>query len=552
MTLLEPLPATVAGMTPDEDDAFRRLTAKIIRHRTRNRIRTVYYNGRNELHDLGYSLPPIAKDVEIVVGWPEKAIEGLANRVVLDGITTQDGSDLSKQVNDLLNANDLAQTAENAHTDALVHSCSFVAALQGTPDRGEPAAIIQEFPADVATGTWDSRIHGLTEALLYDVDEDETYGRQIRACYLMLPGKLIGCAMRDWQWSVYARTAWHGRLPVELLAYRPDSKRPFGRSRISRTVMSLTDSAVRTFLRSEVQAELYSVPPRYFLGVTEDMFRGKDGNLKPRWQIMLDQVLALPRDKQGNLPQVGTFTQASFEPHAAQLRQTASMFAAATSLPPDSMAALTGFITSEMVFRHAHMACGIGGGAKGFNWARKIIANIQGRFECAGGIDVDAAGIEEFERATGVRGTVLDLFDQAQYFEHHGKMPPSGWREATPDDVRRAYGPNIDVLFASMPCKGFSGLLSTKKSETSKYQALNGLTLRGIWLALEAYKDDPISVILFENVPRIRTRGRWLLNQIIALLRSYGYLVDERDHNCGELGNLAQSRERFPLTEPPS
>ena len=282
MTLLEPLPATVAGLTPDEDDAFRRLTAKIIRHRTRNRIRTVYYNGRNELHDLGYSLPPIAKDVEIVVGWPEKAIEGLANRVVLDGITTQDGSDLSKQVSDLLDANDLAQTAENAHTDALVHSCSFVAALQGTPDRGEPAAIIQEFPADVATGTWDSRIHGLTEALLYDVDEDETYGRQIRACYLMLPGKLIGCAMRDWQWSVYARTEWQGRLPVELLAYRPDSKRPFGRSRISRTVMSLTDSAVRTFLRSEVQAELYSVPPRYFLGVTEDMFRGKDGNLKPR------------------------------------------------------------------------------------------------------------------------------------------------------------------------------------------------------------------------------------------------------------------------------
>ena len=55
MTLLEPLPATVAGLTPDEDDAFRRLTAKIIRHRTRNRIRTVYYNGRNELHDLGYS-----------------------------------------------------------------------------------------------------------------------------------------------------------------------------------------------------------------------------------------------------------------------------------------------------------------------------------------------------------------------------------------------------------------------------------------------------------------------------------------------------------------
>jgi hypothetical protein len=341
MSLLEPFPNGADGLSDDETTALRRLAARLVRHRTRNRIRTVYYNGRNQLKDLGYSLPPIAKDVEIVVGWPEKAVEGLANRVVLDGVTTQDGSDLGKQVGDLLDANDLAQTAENAHTDALVHSCSFIAALQGMPDRGEPAAIIQEFPADVATGTWDSRIHGLTEALLFDVDEDETYGRQIRACYLMLPGRLVGISRDGWRWRVYARTDWQGRLPVELLAYRPDSKRPFGRSRISRTVMSLTDSAVRTFLRSEVQAELYSVPPRYFLGVTENMFRRDDGTLRPRWQIMLDQVLALPRDKQGNLPQVGTFTQASFEPHSAQLRQTALMFAAATSLPPDSMGVLT-------------------------------------------------------------------------------------------------------------------------------------------------------------------------------------------------------------------
>ncbi|MCT6811009.1 MAG: GNAT family N-acetyltransferase, partial [Bifidobacterium sp.] len=142
-------------------------------------------------------------------------------------------------------------------------------------------------------------------------------------------------------YQVYDCTPNTGRIPCELLAYKPDAKRPFGRSRISRTVMSLTDSAVRTFLRSEMQAELYSVPPRYFLGVEPELFRDENDNEIPTWKLMMDHILAIPKDKDGEKPEVGQFSQYSFEPHSAQLRQTASMFAAATSMPPDMMGVLT-------------------------------------------------------------------------------------------------------------------------------------------------------------------------------------------------------------------
>jgi site-specific DNA-cytosine methylase len=98
-----------------------------------------------------------------------------------------------------------------------------------------------------------------------------------------------------------------------------------------------------------------------------------------------------------------------------------------------------------------------------------------------------------------------------------------------------------------MPCKGFSGLLNETKSKTAKYQALNRLTLRGVWLALEAFKDDPTELFIFENVPRIATRGRHLLDQIVGLLQAYGYAVAETTHDCGELGGLAESRKRFLL-----
>jgi len=84
-------------------------------------------------------------------------------------------------------------------------------------------------------------------------------------------------------------------------------------------------------------------------------------------------------------------------------------------------------------------------------------------------------------------------------------------------------------------------------SLTPKYQALNELTLRCVWLMCEAWKDDPVSLIVFENVPRLATRGRHLLDQINKLLNHYGYAVAETTHDCGVIGGLAQSRKRFLL-----
>lgn len=197
---------------------------------------------------------------------------------------------------------------------------------------------------------------------------------------------------------------------------------------------------------------------------------------------------------------------------------------------------------------HFHFCCGLGGGAAGFNRARPRVGNVEAHWECLGGIDVDPAGLRDFERLAGVPGTLLDLFTRDQYVRFHGKEPPAGWREATPEDIRRAAGGRRpDAVFISSPCKGASGLLSEKMSLTPKYQALNELTLRCIWLMGEAWADDPVPLIVFENVPRLATRGRHLLDQINSLLGGFGYAVAETTHDCGELGGLAQSRKRFLL-----
>ncbi len=203
---------------------------------------------------------------------------------------------------------------------------------------------------------------------------------------------------------------------------------------------------------------------------------------------------------------------------------------------------------STVEIRHFHAFVGLGGGARGFNKANPRVGNLQAKFRCIGGIDVDAAAIRDFNRLANATGTVLDLFDRAQFEAFHGRPPPTCWREAMPADIHRAAGgERPHIIFLSAPCKGFSGLLAEGKSKSDKYQALNRLTLRGVWLMLEAWKNDPPELFVFENVPRIATRGRHLLDQITSLLRSYGYAVAETTHDCGELGGLAQSRKRFLL-----
>lgn len=206
------------------------------------------------------------------------------------------------------------------------------------------------------------------------------------------------------------------------------------------------------------------------------------------------------------------------------------------------------FGTETREIRHFSGFCGLGAGSKGLNKGKARVGNMVAKFRCIGGFDIDPAAVRDFKRLTGCDGTVLDAFDREQYVAYHEKEPPPGWREATPDDVRRAAGgERPHIVFLSSPCKGLSGLLPESKSRSAKYQALNRLTLRGVWLMLEAWGDDPPELVLFENVPRLASRGRALLDQITALLRSYGYATAETAHDCGRIGRLAQSRKRFLL-----
>lgn len=171
---------------------------------------------------------------------------------------------------------------------------------------------------------------------------------------------------------------------------------------------------------------------------------------------------------------------------------------------------------SERVYTIGFPFCGMGLGALGFQ-------------RSVGGIDLDASACAMFERLTGSPALVADV------------------ATLTPEALRVFWPEAPDVIFTSPPCKGFSKLTNKRARNSERCQRMNRLAVDWVRLMLATWPEPP-RLMLLENVPGIATLGRSLLREIRSLLRAAGYVVSpDQSHDCGELGGLAQHRQRFLL-----
>lgn len=324
------------GLEDSEREALLDLLRTLQRKRVRNVLRRGYYDGHQGLRDLGIAIPPALRKVEVVVGWPAKAVDAMSRRTTLDGFTTEfAGEEISGLVARLWDENRLDVQAPSAHTSALIHSCGFLFVTGGGAADGRDV-LIQAHSAEEAAARWNQRTQRIDAAL----SVTEWQGGTPSRVNLYLPGVIVSLADvegRGRRLVVQDRVVHQFGIPVEAIPYRPSLSRPFGRSRITRPAMYLTDATVRTLLRTEVGAEFYNAPQRYALGVDDDAFTDDAGNAVPAWTVMLGRLLTLTRDEDGEMPQVGQFSQQTMQPNLDQLRALAQQFAAETSLPVSSL-----------------------------------------------------------------------------------------------------------------------------------------------------------------------------------------------------------------------
>ena len=285
----------------------------------RNTLKMRYYNGKNVLKDFGISIPPQLKDVETVVGWPKKAVDSMAVRCRFDGFTATD-SEVQTALDGIDTRSRLRVKYRQATESTLIHSCTF--ATVGLDEKGRSR--IDFYSAEDGAARWDDAAGRIAYGMVINEYDDGTPS----VITMYTDDAAIVFYQVDNRFEWYAQPYSMGRPTFEALTYRPTFDKPFGQSRINRAVMSITDSAVREALRTEISAEFFTSPQKYLLGADENAFANKT-----KWEAYIGNIFAVGRDENGDIPTFGQLAQGSMQPHTDYMKSLAARFAGETNIP---------------------------------------------------------------------------------------------------------------------------------------------------------------------------------------------------------------------------
>lgn len=314
-----------------------KLNTKAIRVKTRYR----FYEMKDESATAEITIPRhLRRQYKATLGWCGKAVDSLADRLIFKGFR-----------NDLLdfqgifNMNNPDILADSAILSALIGSCSFIYISQDTS--GFPR--LQVIDGSNATGIIDPITGLLTEG--YAVLERNKEEKPTRTAYFTPEATTYYLGK-----NIERIEEHRNSKGIDILSYcalvpiinRPDAKRPFGHSAISRACMYWQEYAKRTLERSDVTAEFYSFPQKYVVGTSPE------AEQLETWRATISTFLQFDKDSEGDSPKLGQFTTPSMSPFTEQLRTAASGFAGETGLTLDDLGFSTDNPSSADAIRAAH------------------------------------------------------------------------------------------------------------------------------------------------------------------------------------------------------
>lgn len=310
------------------------LRRKLNIKRTRVLKRYRYYEMKNIARDFQISTPPGLRDFMCVLGWCAKGVDSLADRLVFREFENDNFN-----MNEIFQMNNPDILFDSAVLSAMISSCCFIYISKDDDEYPQ----LQVIDGGNATGVMDP-VTGLLKEGYAVLERDENLSPILEAYFI--PGQTEYFRKGQLQSEIITNNA-----PAPLLVpivYRPDAKRVFGHSRISRACMSIMESALRTAKRSEISAEFFSFPQKYVTGLSED------AEQMEKWKASMSSLIAFTKDEDGEKPTLGQFTQQSMTPHTEQLKMFAALFAGETGLTLDDLGFATENPSSAEAIKASH------------------------------------------------------------------------------------------------------------------------------------------------------------------------------------------------------
>lgn len=316
-----------------EATAYHQLRKQIRNAEPGNRLRENLFNARQNLDKIGFSVPDSMRNFAAAIGWPEKAVMAAARRVRPGRFTLTTDPQTEAEINALF-ATEHARLAERMAIDASLRlGPAFLFVTAGDPAAGDPDVVFSARSAREASAIIDRRTLRTTAAL-------EVIEPTLDLLYL--PGQTL-LVHRDADLTVEARIpGLPGRVPCVPYVWGRALDRLHGRSRITRPVIDLSGMAVRTMLRTEVNAEHFSGPQRALMGAREEAFRDDKGRRRSGFEITTGSVWGVPdywdeetgEWRRASLEQLNA---SSMQPHNDHFKMIAQQMAAESSIPVNQL-----------------------------------------------------------------------------------------------------------------------------------------------------------------------------------------------------------------------
>lgn len=310
------------------------LQRKLMIKTGRCELRYKYYEMKHVARDLKISTPPQLLYLTETLGWCAKAVDCLADRLVF-----REFRDDNFDISEIYRMNNPDVLFDSAILSAMITSCCFIYI---SPDEdGYPR--MQVIDGRSATGEIDPITGLLTEGYAI-LERDSETDKAILEAYFE-PGRTTYYKNGRFLMATGHKVEYPLLVPI---IFRPDEKRPFGHSRISRACMAIMDAALRTVKRSEISAEFYSFPQKWVTGLAQD------ADEVDRWKASMSSMLVFEKDDNNDHPIAGQFNQGSMTPHIEQFRMFASQFAGETGLTLDDLGFPTENPSSAEAIKAAH------------------------------------------------------------------------------------------------------------------------------------------------------------------------------------------------------
>lgn len=329
--------------------------------RSRNKVLRDYYEMKQGVQNLGISIPPTLKATNCVTGWCAKAVNARANRSIFDGFVFEGNEDA--RLKRLVRENRLRSKYREACASALVYGVSALTVMRG--NAGEPDVKVRCFSANQFCAIWDKDAERIGAGIvLADVDREGNASRYV----VHLPNAVLTLTAPEYgtAWTCDIEPNPMGRPLMELIVNDADPDRPLGHSLLTPELLGIVDKAMRDVFRMELGAEFFTFPQRYILGADEDLFtvptddevdededEDEEGETKreqspiARFNAYIGSWLALTRDEDGELPQVGQFSPGSADNFTKVFENDAQRFSGATNIPLAQLGVLSNTYTSS-------------------------------------------------------------------------------------------------------------------------------------------------------------------------------------------------------------